>query len=204
MIQGDITPDEPIFNLIMDSSADLENFKMGLSVYAIMKKCAVSPNQVTFGTLVKLYGFANMAEEAFRLLDEMRKLSIIPSLIVYTNLMHISFRCERPDLAEKSFMLMTKQGVKGDHVCFSKLITGFQELKLYKKAFSYAVKAFESGSYVRKDVLVRLRGALGNTRSKKYQEEVAQINQYISQVRDEENVLKEIKPSSNYMGKNYD
>jgi pentatricopeptide repeat protein len=125
MLSKSVTPDEPIFNLIMDSSADLQHYKLGLSVHEIMKKSGVPPNQVTFGTLVKLYGFANMVEEAFALLDSMKSIQVHPSLIVYTNLMHIAFRCDRPDLAEKSFQLMSKQGVKGDHICFSKLITGF-------------------------------------------------------------------------------
>jgi hypothetical protein len=142
--------------------------------------------------------------EAFNLLDEMAALKVTPGLIMFTNLIHISFKCERPDMADKAFQMMTNKGVKGDHICFSKLVTGFQAVKLYKKAYNYVIKAFSADSYVRSEVLVRLRGSLGNTNTKKYKEEVETINWYISEAKKLEQTQKDTTThSNNYKGKNF-
>ena len=58
MINAEIEIDVSVINLFLDSCANKDDFKLGVQgyQYAMMKN--VEPNEITFGIMVKIYGFA--------------------------------------------------------------------------------------------------------------------------------------------------
>lgn len=68
----------------------------------------ITPNEVTFGIMVKVFGFAHELEKAFDLLDLMEVYQIHPSIIIFTNLIHISFYCKQPRKAEMAYNIFKK------------------------------------------------------------------------------------------------
>lgn len=89
----------------------------------------IEPNEITFGIMVKVYGFARELQNAFDLLDLMNVYNIQPSIIIFTNLIHISFYCREPRKAELAFLLFKKTKVNGDSLIYSKIIDGLLRFK---------------------------------------------------------------------------
>lgn len=58
------------------------------------------------------------------MIDLMHVYNINPSIIIYTNLIHISFYCCEPRKAELAYSLYRKQKMEGDELLYSKLIDG--------------------------------------------------------------------------------
>lgn len=97
----------------------------------------IEPNEITFGIMVKVYGFARELENAFELIDLMRVYNINPSIIVYTNLIHISFYCREPRKAELAYQLFKKSKLEGDGLLYSKIIDGLIRFRQTKKVPKY-------------------------------------------------------------------
>lgn len=89
----------------------------------------MTPNEVTFGIMIKVYGFSRELELAFDLLDLMGVFNINPSIIIYTNLIHISFYCRKSRKAELAFSLFKKSGLDGDSLLYSKMVDGLIRAK---------------------------------------------------------------------------
>lgn len=87
--------------------------------------------------MVKVYGFARELESAFELLDLMRVYGISPSIIIFTNLIHISFYCREPRKAELAFSLFKKSKLEGDGLLYSKIIDGLLRFRQTKKVPKY-------------------------------------------------------------------
>lgn len=60
-------------------------------------------NEITFGIMIKIFGFAHKLNSAFELLDIMNTFDIKPSIIIFTNLIHISFYNKKSDYALKAY-----------------------------------------------------------------------------------------------------
>ena len=148
MLDARVTPDLPIFNSIIEASSDPIHFKYGFEVYTLLRMNAVRPNMITFGTLVKLHGFARTPQLAFSLLGDIASLSMKPSLILMTNLIHISFANHRTDLVDKAIGVIETMGMKMDGICLEKIVRGYVKLKEFKKAdkFRHLLASYE-GSY---------------------------------------------------------
>lgn len=68
--------------------------------------------------------------------------NIAPSIIIFTNLIHISFFCREPRKAELAYSLFKKQKLDGDCLIYSKLIDGlirFRQIKKVPKYIKYCV-----------------------------------------------------------------
>ena len=89
----------------------------------------VMPNEITFGIMVKIYGFSRELHKAFELIDLMEVYEIKPSIIVFTNLIHISFYDRKPRKAELAFKLARQHKIRGDKLFYSKLIDGLIRFK---------------------------------------------------------------------------
>lgn len=68
----------------------------------------IEPNEITFGIMVKIFGFSGDLEKAFDLLDLMKVYKMTPSIIIFTNLIHISFFNRNIRKAELAFTLFKK------------------------------------------------------------------------------------------------
>lgn len=69
---------------------------------------------------------------------------IHPSIIIYTNLIHVSFYNRKPKKAEIAFSLFRKTKLQADALIFSKLIDGlirFKNQKRVPKYVNYALKS---------------------------------------------------------------
>lgn len=124
MIQSKIKIDVSVINLFLESCATKQDFKLAIDAYKFSMMQGVEPNEITFGIMVKVFGFSRELEKAFDLLDLMAVYNIHPSIIIYTNLIHISFYCREPRKAELAFSLFRKQKLDGDALIYSKLIDG--------------------------------------------------------------------------------
>lgn len=89
----------------------------------------MEPNEITFGIMVKIYGFARDLVKAFDLLDLMKVFNVKPSIIIFTNLIHISFACKNPRKAMMAMTIFKKYKKKGDALMYSKLIDGLIRFK---------------------------------------------------------------------------
>lgn len=93
--------------------------------------------------MIKIYGFARELHKAFDLLDLMNVYQIKPSIIIFTNLIHISFYNRNPRKAELAFKLIKKNKLDGDPLLYSKIIEGFirfNKLNKVNKYLDYAIK----------------------------------------------------------------
>ena len=79
--------------------------------------------------MVKVHGFARDLQAAFDLLDLMNVYQIKPSIIIFTNLIHISYYCREPRKAELAYSLFRKHNLDGDELLYSKLIDGLIRFK---------------------------------------------------------------------------
>ena len=62
---------------------------------------------------------------------------INPSIIIYTNLIHISFYCRQPRKAELAFSLFKKSGHDGDALLYSKMVDGMIRMKQFNRVHKY-------------------------------------------------------------------
>lgn len=87
--------------------------------------------------MVKLYGFSRELAKAFELLDLMAVYEIHPSIIIFTNLIHISFYNRKPRKAELAYQLLKKKKLRGDCLLYSKIIDGLIRFKEFNKIEKY-------------------------------------------------------------------
>merc|ERR1719172_414434 len=92
--------DEIMYNSLIDGCAKANKLQEGLMVFEDMIQSRVTPSNITFSILVKLYFEAGQAEAAFRLVDEMSgRYRCVPSRIVYTVLLRCCASQGGPALA---------------------------------------------------------------------------------------------------------
>ncbi|MCC6448005.1 MAG: hypothetical protein IT215_04905 [Chitinophagaceae bacterium] len=137
MIKSKINIDVSVLNLYLESCSTKEDFKLGVDGYKFAMMSGIEPNEITFGIMVKVFGFARELEKAFDLLDLMDVYKIEPSIIIFTNLIHISFYCREVRKAELAFSLFRKHNLDGDKLIYSKLIDGLLRFKHINKVPKY-------------------------------------------------------------------
>ena len=91
MITSDSRMEISVINLFLDYCSTTKDFKLAIECYKYTIVKNITPNEITFGIMVKVYGFSRELHKAFDLLDLMKAYKINPSIIIYTNLVHISF-----------------------------------------------------------------------------------------------------------------
>ncbi len=106
----------------------------------------IIPNEITFGIMVKVYGFSRELEKAFELLDLMEVYDIKPSIIIYTNLIHISFYNRKVRKAELACKLLRKNKIRGDALLYSKIIDGLIRFNKKSKIEKYLDLALKDES----------------------------------------------------------
>lgn len=160
LLNSNITPDISIVNLFMDSCANYHDFKMGLKIFEQADLHRIRPNEVTFGIMIKVYGFAREVDKAFDLIPVMKAYGISPSIIVYTNLIHISFYNKKLRRVEEAYSLIKKNRIRGDRLMYSKLIDGFLRFRDQRKALKYLNFAHQEQVPIKTDVADKLEELL--------------------------------------------
>jgi len=108
MVKAQIHKDVSVVNLFLESCANKDDSKLAIECYKFIMAQGITPNEVTFGIMVKVFGFSHELEKAFDLLDLMEVYQIHPSIIIFTNLIHISFYSKQPRKAELAYNIFKK------------------------------------------------------------------------------------------------
>jgi len=106
--------------------------------------------------MIKIYGFARELQKAFDLLDLMDVYEIKPSIIIFTNLIHISFYNKNPKKAEVAFMQFKRLGGVGDKLMYSKLVEGLIKFKETGKLMKYVEMAVDDTCTMKPEVIAQL------------------------------------------------
>ena len=156
MIKSTIEIDVSVINLFLDSCSNLTDYKLGIQVYQYIMLKKVIPNEITFGIMIKIYGFAKELNKAFDLLELMAVHDIKPSIIIFTNLIHISFYNRNPKKAEVAFMQFKRLGNVGDRLMYSKLVEGLIKFKETGKLMKYVEMAVIDECTMKPEVIQQL------------------------------------------------
>lgn len=179
MTSLDIVPDQPLFNQILDSTADWKNYRNGFEIFDLMKKLKVKPNEITYGVMIKIFGYAKKEKEAFEFFQKMKKSGLKPSLIVYTNLIHICFKVKDPKRARTVFDEMVEQKIVPDSMCYDNMVSGFTYAHQFKKALFYMRKSYSEGLGIRMKTLETLLNKLENSKNKYLAEHISKTKECI-------------------------
>lgn len=152
--QGDV--DVSVMNLFLDSCSTPTDYKIGIKCYQYIMMKNIKPNEITFGIMVKIFGFSKELHKAFDLLDLMKVFEIEPSIIIFTNLIHISFYNRNPKKADLAYTLFKKQGLRGDRLLYSKLVDGMLRFKDHNKVVKYIDLCLKDNCCLKKPTLDKL------------------------------------------------
>ena len=156
LLNGQVEADISIVNLFLDSCANYHNYNLALKIYEQADLHKIKPNEITFGIMIKVYGFSRELKKAFDLIPVMKAYDIIPSIIVYTNLVHISFYNKNFRKVESAFSMFKRDKLKGDRLLYSKLIDGFLRFKDMGRALKYLNYAHQEKCPIKKEVWEKL------------------------------------------------
>ena len=156
MLESTISVDVSVVNLFLDCCANKFDYKLGIKGYQLADAHKIKPNEVTFGIMIKIYGFSRELGKAFSTLDVMKAYGIRPSIIVFTNLVHISFYSRNLKRVEEAYRLFKKEKLKGDRLLYSKLVDGFLRNKDIARAMKYLNFSFQEKVPLKLDVCDKL------------------------------------------------
>ena len=156
LLNSTVMADISIVNLFLDSCANYSDYNLALKIYEQADLHKIKPNEVTFGIMIKVYGFSRHVKKAFGLIALMKAYRIVPSIIVYTNLIHISFYNKKLKNVEKAYSMLKKDKVKGDRLLYSKLIDGFLRFKEKSRAIKYLNFAHQEKCPIKPEVWEKL------------------------------------------------
>ena len=156
MLESSINVDVSVVNLFLDCCANKADFQLGIKGYQLADVHKVRPNEVTFGIMIKIYGFSRELGKAFDTLDVMKAYGIKPSIIVFTNLVHISFYSRNLKRVEQAYRLFKKEKLKGDRLLYSKLVDGFLRNRDIPRALKYLNFAYQEKVPLKPEVCDKL------------------------------------------------
>lgn len=156
MLDSGIESDISVINLFLDSCANQQDFRLAIQAYQFIMTKNVHPNEITFGVMIKVFGFARDVQKAFELLDLMAAYKINPSIVIYTNLIHISFYNKNAKKAEAAFSIFKRTGMRGDRLMYSKLIDGLLRFADVSRTLKYLDEAIKDQCSLKPETIQRL------------------------------------------------
>jgi pentatricopeptide repeat protein len=156
MIDAKIEYDVSIMNLFLENCAASDDHKTGITSFEYLQKRKVLFNEITLGIMVKIYGAQFKLKSAFALIDLFKEIKMKPSLIFFTNLIHVSFFNKKPNKAELAFTLLKKDELRGDRLMYSKLIEGLLRFKQTERIPTYIQAAITDDAGVKAELWQQL------------------------------------------------
>ena len=95
---------------------------LGIETFKSLSKKRISPNNGTFGILVKIYGKLGELKNAMKVLHRMKRFRVRPGPIIFTNLVQVCFNLKRTDKALEVYEEMLALRVIGDQIFYEKMI----------------------------------------------------------------------------------
>lgn len=194
MIDSKIEYDVSIMNLFLESCASFDDHKIGMSSFEYLHKRKVAFNEITMGIMVKIYGAQFKLKSAFGLLEVFAEINLKPSLIFFTNLIHVSFFNKKSAKAELAFTLMKKEGIKGDKLMYSKLIEGLLRFKQAERVPVYLQAAIDDNCGLKNELIDQLFEI--------YEDEPATL-ELIERVRENALIVQQANDSKNKLKNTY-
>jgi pentatricopeptide repeat protein len=156
MMDDNVQYDVSIINLFLENCSANEDFKLGISSFEHFAKRKCIFNDISFGIMVKIYGASFKLKTAFDLLEQMEAFFVKPSLIFFTNLIHVSFFNKKPAKAELAATLMKKNKIKGDKLMYTKLIEGLLRFKQTDRVLYYVQSAIDDSTTLKQELIDQL------------------------------------------------
>lgn len=156
MMDAKVEYDVSIINLFLENCAANDDNKLGVSCFEAFHKRRTVFNDITMGIMVKIYGASFKLKSAFDLLGLMEQYQLRPSLIFFTNLIHVSFFNKKPLKAELAATLMKKEKIRGDKLMYSKLIEGLLRFKQTERVLQYVQAAIDDSCTLKQELIDQL------------------------------------------------
>lgn len=100
-----------------------------------MKGFNVKPSAVTYGILIKAFGFSNKLERAFQIFEEMKRNSLLPNSITYGCLLDACVKNGDIKRASNVFDQMMRDGIAFNTVIYTTMIKGYSKEWQLEKAY---------------------------------------------------------------------
>lgn len=138
------SPDEIMYNSILDGCAKQHRFSDALYLYNDMKVSGVKPSNYTLSILVKVLGHARRLPQAFRMVDELSsEHGLQPNVQVYTCLLQACVINRRLDRAlQVHDRIMADKGCLVDMKFYTVFLRGCLQLHMLSKAVEVVRAAY--------------------------------------------------------------
>lgn len=124
------------FNTLLDACARSQEIRRAGPLLRAMSEQNITPNIVTYGTVIKAYCSANQLDEAFEVLEDMqRSTSIAPDEVMFNTLMDGCARYGRFERGMKVLELMRAAGIPASNFTLSLVVKLASRSKQPEKAF---------------------------------------------------------------------
>lgn len=173
--EGKFTPDEVMYNSLLDGCAKEQRPDDALKLFAEMKQNGVAPSNYTLSMLVKLLGRCRRLNETFTLIENVcNEYNLKMNIQVYTCLITACFNNRQAFKAINLHDQMLKEGLQPDEMLYNVLVQGCVKAKLLDKAVQLArcacgvgtAKGKSRSSGLGEKCLADLMSAMGGTSSK--------------------------------------
>merc|ERR1719247_2952082 len=137
---GNFTPDEVMYNSLLDGCAKEHRPNDALMLLDEMKKNGVAPSNYTLSMLVKLMGRCRRVNQAFTIIEDIsREYSLKVNIQVYTCLIQACFNNRQALKAVALHEQIIKEGLCPDEMTYSVLVQGCLKAGLVDKVAQFKV-----------------------------------------------------------------
>eukprot|EP01067_Filipodium_phascolosomae_P001540 Filipodium_phascolosomae@DN2007_c0_g1_i1.p1 len=137
MVANKVACNAVTFNSLIDGCARVGAMDKACELLEEMtKRAGLSPDLITYSTIIKGYCMQGDIEHSMILFDAMRRRKIEPDAILYNSLLDGSARIQRVDLCEKLLRDMKVHGILPSNFTLTILVKLFGKMKDLEKAFS--------------------------------------------------------------------
>jgi len=134
-LEGKFTPDEVMYNSLLDGCAKEHRPNDALMLLEEMKKNGVAPSNYTLSMLVKLMGRCRRVNQAFTIIEDIsREYGLKVNIQVYTCLIQACFNNRQASKAVAIQKQIIKEGLCPDEMTYSVLVQGCLKAGLVDKA----------------------------------------------------------------------
>ncbi|KAG8037221.1 hypothetical protein GUJ93_ZPchr0020g33574 [Zizania palustris] len=99
-----------------------------------MKKQGISPDVVTYTSIIDGLCKSKAMDKAYDLFREMKKQGISPDVVTYNSIIDGLCKSKEMDKAEKVLQQMLDAGVQPNNITYSSLINGYSSLGMWKES----------------------------------------------------------------------
>lgn len=145
-----------ICNNFLESCANKMMWKLGFKAWNLILEKNLAIDEITFGIVVKFYQHSKNLSKAFELLALMKQKKVEPTVIFFTNLIHISFGLANWEKAQEAFTLCNELGIPKDSYIYSKFLKGLIYFKKYNLVEKYLQQAIDDRIGLQQEIVQQI------------------------------------------------